>query len=1061
MEIKNIKNKIKKITILVTFINVAARMFVVVNLGLLAFLALDYLLFLPCLARWVLLSLTFFLGFWAAIQYKFDPVSEIEKQSRLGGTTSEQFKGRLFSAIYDYPTTLGYSTELIEEIRKETWKLLQKWKTGTIIKKRLPAIPLLISIIALAVEIVSLPSPRLPGVKRFFLPQNKFLSFAIEPGNKKLLYGKPVEIKVIPSGVLPDKISLVVDDSVYILSRKEGYVKNLTVNKSFSYYVKKGDVVSDTYNISAIIQPWIREFNLTYIYPAYTKLPPFVSNLPEISALQGTKINFIAVANDSIDSGRVEFSLPVLPLGRQQTKQGAKPPCYRTEAHKDTIKTEFLVSTPDRYRIYLKAKNGLETISPETYAINIWKDKFPEIEVIYPGRDMEIPSDMRMPILAHISDDFGFHKIKLLSDKGEWIVTSDNNLPTDTNISYVWDLSQLSLYPGDAVKYWMEVQDNDVINGYKTTKSEEFKLVFPTVEDIYKQVTEEVKKTQDNATTELQQILKDLKENNKQIEAITKKDKLDWNDKQALKDALQKEKAITKGIEELSKEIDKLYKAAENTMWVDKELMEKIEELKTLFNELNLEKIDEAIQKMQEMMNKTPELMKEAMKNFKMTQEELRQRIENSIEMLKQYKQEQYLASLADRASELAEKQKNLNEKTAKSDMKQSKKELSDAEQGLQKELEELTKEIDSLAKESNNKKLAKESNKAQKTQSKMSDAASKLSKGQKPLQLQDEVRQELSDLSASLSSIHQKMIDKKKSQMTQEINKLKNDFLFLSNEEENLSNTSGLDKAFKQEALIKGAKMLMNELAVVMKMTPFISGDTKKLTQDAINLMGNAKKEFEANRQGRNIFSKRSQIQAMSKLNEVIFSLMEAEKSLQSSMSASGMPEMMQQLSQITKDQQALNQTCMSFMSFNMTQSDMGEQLAQFMGKQSALAEALKEIGDGLKGKTLGDMNAMSQEMESIAKKMQSGITKEIVERQNKLLSHLLDAQKSIYTRKTSRQRIAEPGENMFLPSPKEPGLITKRGVSQKAIIEALKKKYPKESEQLIKAYFKALSTE
>jgi hypothetical protein len=71
------------------------------------------------------------------------------------------------------------------------------------------------------------------------------------------------------------------------------------------------------------------------------------------------------------------------------------------------------------------------------------------------------------------------------------------------------------------------------------------------------------------------------------------------------------------------------------------------------------------------------------------------------------------------------------------------------------------------------------------------------------------------------------------------------------------------------------------------------------------------------------------------------------------------------------------------------------------------------------------------------------------------------LDTQKSIYTRKTSRQRIAEPGENMFLSSPKEPELITKRGVSQKAIIEALKKKYPKESEQLIKAYFKALSTE
>ncbi|MDD5528500.1 MAG: hypothetical protein PHX21_00555 [bacterium] len=1053
MEIKNIKNKIKNIKIFVTFVNVAVRIFVVVNLGLLVFLALDYFLFLSCPARWVWFFLTLAFSCWGAIRYKFDPVSEIEKQSCQGGTTSEQFKGRLFSAIYDYPTTLGYSTELIEEIRKEVWKLLQEWKLWSVIKKHLPVIPLLISVVALAVEIVSLPSPQLPRIKRFFLPQNKFLSFALEPGDKKLLYGKTVEIKVIPSGILPEKISLVVDDSVYTLSRKEGYSKSLPVNKSFSYYAKKGDVLSDTYNISAIIQPWIREFNLTYIYPVYTKLSPFVSNLPEISALQGTKINFVAVANDSIDSGRVEFSSLVLPSGRQQTKH--------VEVKKDTIKTEFVVSIPDSYKIYLKAKNGLTTISPETYAINIWKDKFPEIEITYPGRDMEMPSDMQLPILVHISDDFGFHKIKLLSDKGELVVNTDKNLPSDTNISYAWDLSQLSLYPGDVIKYHMEAQDNDVINGYKTTKSEEFKLFFPTVEDIYKQVTEEVNKTQDNATTELQKILNDLKENNKQIEAISKKDKLDGNDKQALKDALQKEKAITKGIDNLSKEIDKLYKSMENTMWVDKDLMEKMEELKTLFNELNLKEMNEAIQKMQEMMEKNPELMKEAMKNFKMTQEELRQRIENSLEMLKQYKQEQTLASLADRASELAEKQQKLNEKTAKSDMKQSKKELSETEQGLKEELEELAKDIDSLAKETGNKELGKQSNKAQKTQSKMSDAANKLSKGQKPSKLQDEAQQELSDLSANLSSIHQKMMDQKKSRMTKEINKLKNDFLFLSNEEEALSNMTGLDKAFKQEALIKGAKMLLNELAVVMKMTPFISGDTKKLTQDAIKLMETAKKEFEANRQGQNILSKRSQMLAMSKLNEVVISLMQSEQALQSSMSASGMPELMKQLSQITKDQQTLNQMCMSLMSFNMTQSGMGEQLAELMGKQSALADALKEIGEGLKGKTLGDMNGMAQEMENIAKKMQSGITQDILERQNKLLNHLLDTQKSIYTRKTSRQRIAEPGENMLLPSPQEPELITKRGISQKAIIEALKKKYPKESEQLIKAYFKALSTE
>jgi nitrogen-specific signal transduction histidine kinase len=200
--------------------------------------------------------------------------------------------------------------------------------------------------------------------------------------------------------------------------------------------------------------------------------------------------------------------------------------------------------------------------------------------------------------------------------------------------------------------------------------------------------------------------------------------------------------------------------------------------------------------------------------------------------------------------------------------------------------------------------------------------------------------------------------------------------------------------------------------------------------------------------------------MKAMTNLNKIVTELLEAEKAVQASSCSCGLPSLMSQLAQLTQRQQSLNMMMQSFIPFSMGSSGMQEQLAQLMQEQGAISDALKQVADGLKGKTLGDLGGAAQEMDKIAKDLEKGITQEIIERQNRVLQHLLDAQKSIYTKKYSRQRISEPGEDFLsLPSPLPPELSTKYGISQKDIIEALKKDYPKEYERLIKAYFRSIS--
>lgn len=1019
--------------------------------GLLLSLILDCCFFLPCVIRSVLLLLTFGIGIFFASRYRFDPVASLDPPKTDLKTdkilpSKNRFNGKLFAAVYDYPESLGYSKELINEIRKDVWNTLSSMSLWQTAKQYLKPGFLVISIIALELCISILPAPKSLWLKRFFMPQNKYLIFTVTPGDAKIPYGNFMEITVKPKGVLPNRIMLVTSDNyVYNLYRNDGYKANIKVTNSFSYLVRLRDVSSDKYNVSVVIQPWIKEFKLTYSYPDYTGLPRFVSNMPEISALPGTRIMLTAVANEKLGQGKIQF-------GNQKTLEA--------EIKSETLKAEFNVSLPDSYQIYLVAESGLQTAVPEKYSINIWKDKFPEVKIIYPGIDMEMPPGMKTPLAIHISDDFGFSKVKLMSDKGEWDITPQNTLPADTVIPYFWDLSEIDLLPGEAVTYWVEARDNDKINGYKPGKSERFKLYFPTVEDIYKEVEKEINKTQSTAASELEKALQNLNYADKQLESIlgdSVSGKLNWYDKQSIKKIMQKEKLIAEEMQRLSEDIDNLYKYAENSMVIDNELMMKMEELKSLFSDLDMKELNEAIKKVEEALTKNPELLAEAMKNFNITQEELRQRVENTIEILKKYKQEQTLAALADKANDLKEWQERINEKTSqKNNNKQA---LSAEEKKLAEELDKLSKEIEKLARELDNEELNKEAGRANKTRSKASKAASELARGFPSLQLQKEVSNDLSDLSIGLGSIYNLMLDQRKSEFAREINKLMNDFILLSFEEENINTIDGhIEAAFTQEALLKGTKSAANDLSSAMKDNPFLKGNTDKQAKDALKNMENAKRSFES---GETVEARNAQNRAMTKLNEVVLSLINAEQALESSRSSSGMPELLQQLAQLTKDQQALNQMCMSFMSFSMSQSGMKEQLAQLMEKQAALSKALSDLAGGLKGKTLGDMGSMAQEMEKIAKDMQAGITKDIVERQNKLLNHLLDAQKSIYTRKYSRQRIAEPGENKQLSSPPEPRIVTKRGVSQKAIIEALQKEYPKEYEQLIKAYFQSLSTE
>jgi len=103
--------------------------------------------------------------------------------------------------------------------------------------------------------------------------------------------------------------------------------------------------------------------------------------------------------------------------------------------------------------------------------------------------------------------------------------------------------------------------------------------------------------------------------------------------------------------------------------------------------------------------------------------------------------------------------------------------------------------------------------------------------------------------------------------------------------------------------------------------------------------------------------------------------------------------------------------------------------------------------------------INKMIEELESIVNDLKMGrVNRELIEKQERILSRLLEAQKSIHKREFSKKRKAENSEIDEWDLPENLELEFDK-MWQKALLNEDYKNYPKEYQELIKEYLKILN--
>ncbi|MEO0190951.1 MAG: hypothetical protein ABIL18_08215, partial [candidate division WOR-3 bacterium] len=863
----------------------------------------------------------------------------------------------------------------------------------------------------------------LPG--RFWFSLNHRIGYIITPQSQRFNRNENSNIQITLFGpYLPDNV-IFIYNSDSATNRIRLPVVNGIANKkidiieAFNYHFEFAGIKTEEYRIDVIEPINLKELTFYLHYPPYTHLHDEIKTERQLIVPAGTKVTLKGKASQILKQARLIFN--------------------------DTMK---LTCDEDRFsgdfKIYTSGTAYLQIFGESSYseAITIYTipDLVPFVEIFFPGYNINMPPDMKIAIGIKCSDDYGLKKVDFyyqLKDTKKVELKFKKGSVEDT-IFYEWSLGELRMLPGDRVSYFVEVQDNA---GQKT-KSKSYYVYFPTMEQIY----EEVKGKEAVVQADLKDLEKVHQEGISEIKRLEEKLKrereLSYLDNEKLKEVISKEENVLKKIEEWQSELKNTIEKLKSGILLDQKSIERLQEITKILQEIAPEELKKALENLKVAMNKNPDEMKKAVEQLKEAQEELAKALERTLELLKRYRQEEKLRELAEQAKILAEKADDLKNFE---DLKKM--------EGLKESLDTLYRAIDSLAKEIE--KLAESEGMEQDISDQLRQASRQAGSMSQGDMKSDDLRKGLNKLSEDLQRLYEELTKGRAANLRKKLLETLNQLVELSKLEEELLKSEKIDPD-RQSEIINATKILAESLYAQQVKSIFVGPDIGKRLSKAL-------KEMELALSNLADKGKSHAQEAMRQLNLAGISMIQSlKKAGESSGSSTGIDQFLKDLSSLTQNQMGIGQSIFNL--FPLSVSGLTpEQIAQVQrlaGKQRELRQALESLkGSPEAGRFQELLDKITEEMKETEEALyQYKIDRELIERQQLIISRLLDAERSIRQEDWTKERKSKPGEDIKHPSPAPLPQELGRDELMEIIQRALKQPHPEEYEIYIREYFRAL---
>jgi len=1024
--------------------------------------------------------------FWLK-RYKYLPEDHIKmagKAMNLNAGIESDLQNTLEIYYADYP---GASKELIYQAVK---KAADRYGDRNIAQavalgKRKNRVNFYLAATLLAMLILSLSSSlgsafgRVINYNRDYSSEAKY-HFTIVPGNALVTKGDDVHIKISvdDSGLNKLKLFLMQDDETEYrskeLSRDEtGTFKYQAVNvrNSFTYYAAAENVKSELYKITAVSRPVVKGIEVNIIPPAYSGMKPETqADNGNITALLGSKVRIVLRSSKELLKAETIFD--------DSSKVILK-------VNGDKAAGEFAVKKEGTYVFSITDRDGNSNLNPVRYSIKIIPDEAPSIAQLSPDENISPGLTGKLNIIASVKDDFGFSKLELKysvagrkEDGSGTIKIPLKPELKEGNVYYIWDISGLALRGGETAEYFLEIFDNDNISGPKSAKSTVHKITVPTLDYLLDKASEKEESIRDDMKDILDEASNLKKELEKVSSEIKKERKeLGWEEKNSISNNVEKFEKLLEKVEKTDAKFSELNKNISEEKLYSKETIEKLEELQSLFKELNSDEIKQALKKLQDALkDMLRDNARQALDKLQADEESFRKSLERTINLFKLVKVEQKLDEVIKRLENLKAEADRIKGEILKNEAagNEAAEKLAGEQAGMTEEIKNLqaalkqtqdlmkdipdmpVNEMKSLVNEFQNQNNGSNSENSRKdiSSGKLGSASGRL----------EQMSSNFSSLGSKMEQMKKNLLQKNRMKSVSAMMKEMNNLLSLSKDQENLRKEMEnlLYNPEKMKEKLKPQDDLRNNLLKSMKNLGDLSQTEIGITPEigsalgkALNGMQQAVSSLEAG--GGNPMG--SQKNAMEGLNRSAELLKGSINSLMNGGASGGMSSFMQQLQRMIKQQSDLN---------SLTKQLNGQDIAgmQRLARQQdlirkSIEKLNREAAESGKSKTVaGNLEKTIEEMKSIVRSMnENRPLRDIVNKQERILSRMLDSQLSMNERDFEKNRESASGADFNRTSPGQLNLKEKNlNNTENELLNMEKEGYSKDYKSLIRRYFELL---
>ncbi len=851
---------------------------------------------------------------------------------------------------------------------------------------------------------------------------------------------------------LPEKVYVRSEQGRFLLNKTaknkfQGRLSQLQDNTVFSF--EANGFNSDEYNVEVIGKTAIGKLQATLVYPSYLgKDKEVVENAGDLTLPEGTEVVWSVLTKNSEG---VEFWLN--DDKRTFAKDGF------------SLKKRILNSTNGQIILTNKESNKRDTTF---FAVDVIRDDYPAIQV------EEVQDSVKDGIRYFsgvVSDDYGLSGLtfvyKIKRDDGtermEKMAVS-KVFGTESPFNFAVDFRREEIQLKDEIEYYFVVNDNDGVNGSKSTKSRSFQYKLPTLEELNESREEDQEKTKEDLNKVLEKA-KDFKENLDRLRKETMNSKRsDWNKQNQVNQLQEDHKSLLEDLESIQEEMNNSIEEKNQLSEMDEQLLEQQEMINDLLEELMDDELKDLLNQLEELMKEQQDKnsLEENLDKLEMSSEEMKDQLDRSLEMLKKFQVNEKIDDIEEELKELAKEQDALREET------ENKKDISEDDLKKQEEIDakfedikEDMKELDSLNSELDRPmELGMEHNeeKSEEIDDDLEESKEQLSKdkGKKAGESQKGASEKMEEMAESLDAMQQQS---NQQQQQEDIDMLRNileSLVSLSFDQEDVmgrfNRVADNDPAYRkygrtQRKIIDGTKVVDDSLKALARRQPKIAQFIDK-ELNTISVNHKLILEDIDERERKNLSMHQQYV--MTSYNNLALMLNEAlqqmQQQMQSMMPGSGscnkpggmgqpkpgngsssgdMKEMLkQQLEQMKKGNnpggRKPGEKPGEGMGGKNGQGGMGlgnKEVAKMAAQQGAMRRRLEEMRNQMNkdGKGTGNkLNPLIEELEEQEKDLvNKRLGDNLIDRQKRILTRLLESEKALMERGLDEKRESKEGKN------------------------------------------------